>query len=84
MGVVNLCMYVGCVLNAWNVGGSELRESLKEGVPVRITKATANSRYGGFHNVHCKRRNNFLKMCYRISGFFEGIIFPESCSNSYS
>lgn len=42
-------MRVGCVLNAWNVGGSELREDLKEGVPVRITKATANSRY----DVHC-------------------------------
>ena len=52
MGVVNLCMYVGCVLNAWNVGGSELRENLKEGVPVRITRATANSRYDVHYTVH--------------------------------
>ena len=47
-----LTLRVGCVLNAWNVGGSELRESLKEGAAVRITKATANSRYDVHYTLY--------------------------------
>ncbi|XP_019862481.1 PREDICTED: breast cancer type 2 susceptibility protein homolog [Amphimedon queenslandica] len=34
-----------CLLSAWNVGGSEMRDNLKEGVALRISKVSANSNF---------------------------------------